>query len=87
MENNTTLKTIAYARNGHTDKFGIPRQSRDESPIVTRIVFEPDYSVAEALRLARMKAGVLRFVRRAWAETNGWVFLPRVRRSGLIRWD
>lgn len=44
------LKVIAYARNGHTDKFGIPRQSRDESPIVTRIVFEPEYSVAEALR-------------------------------------
>ena len=44
------LKIIAYARNGHTDKFGIPRQSRDESPIVTRIVFEPEYSVPEALR-------------------------------------
>ena len=44
------LKVIAYARNGHTDKFGIPRQSREESPIVTRIVFEPEYSVAEALR-------------------------------------
>jgi tRNA-Thr(GGU) m(6)t(6)A37 methyltransferase TsaA len=44
------LKVIAYARNGHTDKFGIPRQSRDESPIVTRIVFEPEYSVPEALR-------------------------------------
>ena len=44
------LKVIAYARNGHTDKFGIPRQSRDESPIVTRIVFEPEYSVREALR-------------------------------------
>ena len=41
---------IAYARNGHTDKFGIPRQSRDESPILTRIVFEPEYSVKEALR-------------------------------------
>lgn len=41
---------IAYARNGHTDKFGIPRQSRDKSPIVTRIVFEPEYNVAEALR-------------------------------------
>ena len=41
---------IAYARNGHTDKFGIPRQSREESPILTRIVFEPEYSVAEALR-------------------------------------
>lgn len=44
------LKVIAYARNGHSDKFGIPRQSREESPIVTRIVFEPDYRVAEALR-------------------------------------
>ena len=44
------LKVIAYARNGHTDKFGIPRQSRDESPILTRIVFEPEYSVQEALR-------------------------------------
>lgn len=44
------LKIIAYARNGHTDKFGIPRQSRDESPIVTRIVFEPEYAVREALR-------------------------------------
>lgn len=44
------LKVIAYARNGHTDKFGIPRQSRDDSPILTRIVFEPEYNVAEALR-------------------------------------
>ena len=41
---------IAYARNGHSDKFGIPRQSRDESPIVTRIVFEPEYRIHEALR-------------------------------------
>lgn len=41
---------IAYARNGHTDKFGIPRQSREESPIVTRIVFEPEYRIPEALR-------------------------------------
>ena len=44
------LKVIAYAHNGHTDKFGIPRQSREESPIVTRIVFEPAYSVREAVR-------------------------------------
>ena len=44
------LKVIAYARNGHTDKFGIPRQSRDESPILTRIVFEPEFAVKEALR-------------------------------------
>ena len=45
-----TLKVIAYARNGHTDKFGIPRQSREDSPILTRIVFEPEYNVPEALR-------------------------------------
>ena len=44
------LKVIAHARNGHTDKFGIPRQSREESPIITRIVFEPDYRIPEALR-------------------------------------
>ena len=44
------LKVIAYARNGHTDKFGIPRQSREESPILTRIVFEPEYAIPEALR-------------------------------------
>ena len=48
--NNMELKVIAYARNGHTDKFGIPRQSREESPILTRIVFEPEYNVPEALR-------------------------------------
>ena len=44
------LKVIAYAHNGHTDKFGIPRQSREESPILTRIVFEPEYAVRESLR-------------------------------------
>ena len=41
---------IAYAQNGHSDKFGIPRQSREESPILTRIVFEPEYRIPEALR-------------------------------------
>ena len=45
-----TIKPIAYARNGFTQKFGIPRQSREESALVTRIVFEPEYRVREALR-------------------------------------
>lgn len=44
------LKVIAYARNGHTDKFGIPRQSREESPILTRIVFEPEFSIPDSIR-------------------------------------
>lgn len=45
-----TLKVIAYARNGHSDKFGIPRQSRENSPILTRIVFEPEFAIPESLR-------------------------------------
>ena len=44
------LKRIAVARNGFKDKFGIPRQPREESQIVTRIEFEPEYRVREALR-------------------------------------
>ena len=44
------LKVIAHAENGFTDKFGIPRQSRENSEIETRIVFEPTYAVREALR-------------------------------------
>ena len=44
------ITPVAIARNGFTDKFGIPRQSREESCIETRIVFEPAYRVREALR-------------------------------------
>ena len=44
------LKVIAHAENGFTDKFGIPRQSRENSEIETRIVFEPTYAVREAIR-------------------------------------
>lgn len=44
------ITPVAIARNGFTDKFGIPRQSREESCIETRIVFEPDFRVCEALR-------------------------------------
>lgn len=44
------LEVIAYARNGFSDKFGIPRQSREESQITTRIVFCPRYSDPNALR-------------------------------------
>ena len=45
-----TVKPIAYARNGFSQKFGIPRQSRENSVLLTRIVFEPEYRVREALR-------------------------------------
>lgn len=44
------LEVIAHIENGFSDKFGIPRQSREESRIESRIVFEPKYRVREALR-------------------------------------
>ena len=44
------LKIIAYARNGFSQKFGIPRQSREDSCLETHIIFAPAYRVREALR-------------------------------------
>ncbi len=44
------LQVIAHARNGFSQKFGIPRQSREESCIETHIIFTPAYRVREALR-------------------------------------
>ena len=44
------LQVIAYARNGFSQKFGIPRQSRENSHIETHIVFTPEYRIREALR-------------------------------------
>ena len=42
--------TIAKAYNGYKEKFGIPRQAGRAESVLTRIVFEPDYRIAEALR-------------------------------------
>ena len=44
------LQVIAHARNGFSQKFGIPRQSREDSCIETHIVFTHAYRVREALR-------------------------------------
>ena len=44
------LQIIAHAHNGFSQKFGIPRQSRENSCIETHIIFTPTYRVREALR-------------------------------------
>ena len=44
------LQVIAHAHNGFAQKFGIPRQSRENSCIETHIIFTPAYRVREALR-------------------------------------
>lgn len=47
---NLELQVIAHAHNGFSQKFGIPRQSREESVIETHIIFTHAYRVREALR-------------------------------------
>jgi tRNA-Thr(GGU) m(6)t(6)A37 methyltransferase TsaA len=44
------LQVIAHAHNGFSQKFGIPRQSRENSCIETHIIFTHAYRVREALR-------------------------------------
>lgn len=44
------IQVIAVAHNGFSDKFGIPRQSREESHIETRIVFEPEFRDSNMIR-------------------------------------
>ena len=44
------LKVIARIENAYTSKFGVPRQSGLVEEVVSRIVFEPEYRAAEALR-------------------------------------
>ena len=44
------MKVIAKIRNPYDGKFGVPRQSGLVEQVVSTIVFEPEYRVAEALR-------------------------------------
>ena len=44
------MKTIATIRNDFSTKFGVPRQPGLVPEVVSTIVFEPEYRVAEALR-------------------------------------
>ena len=44
------MKVIARIRNGYEEKFGIPRQSGLAEEVISTVVFEEEYRVAEALR-------------------------------------
>ena len=44
------MKIIARIHNDYKEKFGIPRQSGLAESLVSKIVFEPEYRVKEALR-------------------------------------
>ncbi|MBR0329612.1 MAG: SAM-dependent methyltransferase [Selenomonadaceae bacterium] len=45
-----SMKVIARIRNDFPTKFGLPRQSGLVPELVSTIVFEPEFRVAEALR-------------------------------------
>ena len=50
MGNDINMKVIARIRTDFATKFGIPRQSGVVEELVGKIVFEPEYRNADALR-------------------------------------
>ncbi len=50
MNNEYTIKPIAYIRNDLTTKFGVPRQSGLARSLISKIVFTPEYRTSDALR-------------------------------------
>jgi hypothetical protein len=87
---------IARLHSDFPTKFGLPRQSGLVDALESTVVFERSTASARrcaALRNIRTygscgcfpnpagNVGSLRFVRRAWAETSAWGYLPRALRS------
>ncbi len=50
MNGEYTIRPIAFIHNDLKTKFGVPRQSGLAKSLVSRIVFEPEFRVADALR-------------------------------------
>ena len=44
------MKAIARIENHYDGKFGVPRQSGLVENVLSRVVFEPEYRAAEAVR-------------------------------------
>lgn len=70
-----TLKVIARVRNDFTSKFGVPRQPGLAESLISRVVFEPEYKNADALRGLEgfshiwLIWGFDRAVREGWSPT------------------
>lgn len=50
MNGERNIRPIAYIHTDFSQKFGIPRQSGRVPELIGRIIFEPEYNVADALR-------------------------------------
>ncbi len=71
------MYTIAHIENNYTEKFAVPRQSGLVNEVVSRIVFEPEFRVTEAIR------GMEGFSH-LWII---WVFSEAKRRGGTEECD
>ncbi|MBO5248760.1 MAG: tRNA (N6-threonylcarbamoyladenosine(37)-N6)-methyltransferase TrmO [Clostridia bacterium] len=77
MKEEMTLKVIARIQSSFSEKFGIPRQSGRVPEICSRIVFEPEYRNAEALRGLEGFSHLWILWQFSEIEINGW--FPTVR--------
>ena len=50
MNDEYKIQPIAYIHNDLKTKFGVPRQSRLAKSVISKIVFEPEYRISEAVR-------------------------------------
>ena len=76
------MKTIATIRNDFSSKFGVPRQPGLVPEVVSTIVFEPEYRVAEALRGIEGYSHLWVIWRFHQAEREGWSPTVRPPRLG-----
>ena len=89
------MKIIARIQNDFSSKFGIPRQSGLAPSALSRIVFEPEYRSADALRgledfshlwliweFSEAKREEWSPARRVWAAIPAWGCSPPVPPSG-----
>lgn len=75
------MKIIAHIYNDFDEKFGIPRQS-GLSPVISRIVFEKEYSVKEAFRGLDGFSHLWLIWKFSKAEREGWSPTVRPPRLG-----
>ncbi len=76
------MKVIARIRNDFKAKFGIPRQSGIAKGLVSRIVFEPEYRVPEALRGIEGYSHLWLIWEFSEAKREGWSATVRPPRLG-----
>ena len=90
------MKRIARIHTDFASKFGVPRQSGLVPQLQGRIVFEPEYRNADAVRGMEdfshlwlvwrcERDGRRRYVRHVWEAIGGWGCLQHVLRFVRIR--